>query len=110
MEIEATDSEARPECIFPSQTTATDGSYPLSHQLLLTVNLATMKEPEANQFLAFALEEAQGAATAQTLVPLTDEVKNTELAWLHGEVPPDVVYYPPSRIAEAEEQPPGETG
>ncbi|MBN9621853.1 MAG: substrate-binding domain-containing protein [Actinobacteria bacterium] len=104
MEIEATNSEAHPECIFPSQTTATDGSYPLSHQLLLTVNLATMKEPEVNQFLAYALEEAQEAATAQTLVPLTDEVKNTELAWLHGDVPPDVVYYPPSRIAEAEEQ------
>jgi ABC-type phosphate transport system substrate-binding protein len=104
MEIEATNSEAHPECIFPSQTTATDGSYPLSHQLLLTVNLTTMKEPEVNQFLASALEEAQEAATAQTLVPLTDEVKNTELAWLHGEIPPDVVYYPQSRITEAEEQ------
>ncbi len=109
MEIEATNSEAKPECIFPSQTTATDGSYPLSHQLLLTVDLATMKEAEVNQFLAFALENAQEVATAQTLVPLTDEVKNTELAWLHGEVPPDVVYYPPSRIAEAEGQPTGET-
>jgi ABC-type phosphate transport system substrate-binding protein len=104
MEIEATNSEAHPECIFPSQTTATDGSYPLSHQLLLTLNLATMKEPEVNQLLAFMLEEAQRAATAQTLVPLTDEAKNTELAWLHGEIPPDVIYYPPSRIAEAEAQ------
>ncbi len=109
MEIEATDSEAHPECIFPSQTTATDGSYPLSHQLLLTVDLATMKEPEVNGFLAFVLEAAQEAATAQTLVPLTDEVKNTELAWLHGDVPPDVVYYPPSRIAEAETEAAGET-
>jgi ABC-type phosphate transport system substrate-binding protein len=108
MEIEATNSEAHPECIFPSQTTATDGSYPLSHQLLLTVNLATMKEPEVNQFLAGALEESQAAATAQTLVPLTDEVKNTELAWLRGEIPPDVIYYPPARITEAEEKP-GET-
>jgi ABC-type phosphate transport system substrate-binding protein len=110
MEIEATNSEARPECVFPSQTTATNGSYPLSHQLLLTVNLATMKEPEVNQFLAFALEGAQAAATAQTLVPLTDEVKNTELAWLRGDVPSDVVYYPPSRIAEAEEKHSGEAG
>jgi ABC-type phosphate transport system substrate-binding protein len=102
MEIEATDSEAHPECVFPSQATATDGSYPLSHQLLLTVDLATMKEAEVSQFLAFALEGAQEAASAQTLVPLTDEVKDTELAWLRGEVPPDVVYYPPARIAEAE--------
>lgn len=104
MEIEATDSQAHPECIFPSQSTATDGSYPLSHPLLLTVNLATMKEPEVNQFLTYALKESQDAATAQSLVPLTDEVKNTELAWLRGELPPDVVYYPQSRIAEAEAQ------
>jgi ABC-type phosphate transport system substrate-binding protein len=109
MEIEATNSEAKPECIFPSQTTATNGSYPLSHPQLLTVNLATLKEAEVNEFLVFALEEAQAAATALTLVPLTEEVKNTELAWLHGGVAPNVVYYPASRIAEAEEQPAGET-
>jgi hypothetical protein len=102
MEIEATNSESKPECIFPSQQTVTDATYPLAHQLLLTVNLKTMKEAEVNQFLAFAVGKSQGAAVASTLVPLPDEVKDTELAWLGGEIAPDVVYYPPSRIIEDE--------
>ncbi len=104
MEVEATNSESKPECIFPSQATVTDASYPLSHQLLLTVNLKTMKEAEVTQFLDFALSQSQAAASAETLVPLPDEVKNTELAWLHGKVSPDVVYYPQSRIAADERQ------
>lgn len=104
MEIEATNSESKPECIFPSQSTVTDATYPLAHQLLLTVNLKEMKEAEVNQFLAFALSRSQSAAVAETLVPLPDEVKDTELAWLGGEVAPDVVYYPPSRIIEDEKE------
>jgi ABC-type phosphate transport system substrate-binding protein len=104
MEIEATNSERKPECIFPSQSTVTDATYPLAHQLLLTVNLKTMKEAEVNQFLAFALSESQNAAVDETLVPLPDEVKDTELAWLRGEVAPDVVYYPPSRIIQDEKE------
>lgn len=102
LEIEATNSENRPECIFPSQSTVTAATYPLAHQLLLTVNLKTMKEAEVNQFLTFALAESQRAAVAETLVPLPDEVKDTELAWLGGENAPDVVYYPPSRILKDE--------
>jgi ABC-type phosphate transport system substrate-binding protein len=102
MEIEATNSENKPECIFPSQATVTAATYPLAHQLLLTVNLKTMKEAEVNQFLAFALARSQGTAVEETLVPLPDEVKDTELAWLHKEVAPDVVYYPPSRIIQDE--------
>ena len=104
MEIEATNSENKPECIFPSQSTVTDATYPLAHQLLLTVNLKTMKEAEVNQFLAFALAHRRSAAVDETLVPLPDEVKDTELAWLRGEVAPDVVYYPPSRIIEDEKE------
>ena len=64
MEIEATNSENKPECIFPSQSTVTDATYPLAHQLLLTVNLKTMKEAEVSQFLDFVLSESQEAATA----------------------------------------------
>lgn len=102
MEISAAPSEGRPECIFPSQSTITDGTYPLSRQLLLTVNLPTMKEPEVNDFLSYAVTESQPVASAATLVPLPDEVRNTELAWLKGEIAPDVVYYPPAQIVEDE--------
>ncbi|HEY5332891.1 MAG TPA: substrate-binding domain-containing protein [Solirubrobacterales bacterium] len=102
MEVESTNSESKPECIFPSQATVTEATYPLAHQLLLTVNLKTMKEAEVSQFLDFVLSESQEAATAETMVPLPEEIKDTELAWLDGEVAPDVIFYPASRIAETE--------
>jgi ABC-type phosphate transport system substrate-binding protein len=108
MEVEATNSESKPECIFPSQSTVTDASYPLAHQLLLTVDMATMKEPEVSQFLDFVISESQAAATADTLVPLPDEIKDTELAWLAGEIAPDVIFYPAARVA-ADEKRAGET-
>jgi ABC-type phosphate transport system substrate-binding protein len=98
MEIQVTNSEGQPECIFPSQSTVTDATYPLARQLLLTVDLSTMKEAEINEFLSFAVAESQDEAIAKALVPLPDEVKNTELAWLSGELAPDVVYYPPGQI------------
>jgi ABC-type phosphate transport system substrate-binding protein len=104
MEVEATSSESKPECIFPSQSTVTDATYPLAHQLLLTVDLKTMKEPEVSQFLEFVLSESQAAASAETLVPLPEEVKDTEIAWLHGEASPDVIYYSAARIAEDEKR------
>ena len=102
MEIESTNSEKKPECIFPSQATVTEATYPLAHQLLLTVDLKTMKEAEVSQFLDFVISESQEAATAETMVPLPDEIKDTELAWLHGEIAPDVIYYPASRIHASE--------
>lgn len=98
MEIQVTNSEGRPECIFPSQSTVTDATYPLARQLLLTVDLSTMKEADINEFLSFAVAESQQEAIAKALVPLPDEVMNTELAWLSGELAPDVVYYPPGQI------------
>jgi len=99
MEIEVS-GEGGPECIFPSQSTVTDASYPLSRQLLLTVDLATMREAEINDFLSFAVANSDRVAIAHALVPLPEEVRNTELAWLGGESPPDVVYYPPSQVEE----------
>jgi ABC-type phosphate transport system substrate-binding protein len=102
MEISATAAEGSPECIFPSQSTITDGTYPLARQLLLTVNLPTMKEAEVSEFLAYAVTESQPIASAASLVPLPDEVRNTELAWLKGEIAPDVVYYPPAQVVEDE--------
>jgi ABC-type phosphate transport system substrate-binding protein len=98
MEIQVTNAEGKPECIFPSQSTVTDATYPLARQLLLTVDLSTMKEAEINEFLSFAVAESQDEAIAKALVPLPDEVMNTELAWLSGELAPDVVYYPPGQI------------
>src|ERR1044072_8736189 len=98
MEIEAS-SEAGPECIFPSQSTVTDASYPLARQLLLTVDFEAMREAEINEFLSFAVAESRDIAIENALVPLPDEVRTAELDWLSGESAPDVIYYPPSEIA-----------
>jgi len=102
MEIQVTNSEGKPECIFPSQSTVTDATYPLARQLLLTVDLSAMKEAEISEFLSFAVAESQDEAIEKALVPLPDEVMNTELAWLSGELAPDVVYYPPNQILAEE--------
>jgi ABC-type phosphate transport system substrate-binding protein len=104
MEVEATNAEGAPQCIFPSQSTVTDATYPLARQLLLTVDLGAMKEAEIEEFLTYAVSESQQAAITAELVPLPDEVRNTELAWLSGEIAPDVVYYPPSRIVKEERE------
>jgi ABC-type phosphate transport system substrate-binding protein len=100
MEIEASaEGEAGPECIFPSQSTVTDASYPLARQLLLTVDFEAMRETEINDFLSFAVAESRDIAIENALVPLPGEVRTTELDWLSGESAPDVIYYPPSEIA-----------
>ncbi|HEY6731043.1 MAG TPA: substrate-binding domain-containing protein [Solirubrobacterales bacterium] len=104
MEVQAIDAEGNPECIFPSQSTVTDATYPLARQLLLTVDLNTMKEAEINEFLSFAVAGSRQLAIEKALVPLPDEVRNTELAWLNGEIAPDVVYYPPARIVADEKE------
>ena len=96
MEIEASGAGG-PECIFPSESTVTDASYPLSRQLLLTVDLEAMREAEINDFLSFAVANSGREAIENALVPLPDEVRNTELSWLRGDTAPDVVYYPPSQ-------------
>lgn len=101
MEIEVSE-EGGPQCVFPSQSTVTDASYPLARQLLLTVDLETMREAEVNEFLSFAVANSERVAIEKALVPLPEEVRNTELAWLEGEMPPDVVYYPQSQIVQDE--------
>lgn len=93
MEISASNNFNRPECIFPSQATVTDATYPLSRQLLLTVNYRNMKDPDINNFLRASLARSQSLAEAAALVPLPDEVREREDAWLDGSSEPDVVFY-----------------
>ena len=82
MEISATNDFAKPECIFPSQATVTNATYPLARQLLLTVNYRNMRDSDINEFLVQSLTRSQQIAEKRSLVPLPDETRDTELAWL----------------------------
>lgn len=93
MEISATNNFNHPECIFPSQQTVTDATYPLSRQLLLTVNYSNMRDPDINDFLRSSLGRSQRLAQQAALVPLPDEARAREVSWLDGSSEPDVVFY-----------------
>lgn len=93
MEISASNDFAKPECIFPSQATVTNATYPLARQLLLTVNYRNMKDPDINEFLVQGLSRSQRLARDAALVPLPDETQATELAWLNGTSEPDIIFY-----------------
>ncbi|MCO5315015.1 MAG: substrate-binding domain-containing protein [Solirubrobacterales bacterium] len=93
MEISASNNFNKPECIFPSQQTVTDATYPLSRQLLLTVNYRNMRDPDINDFLRSSLARSQKLAENAALVPLPDEVRAKEDTWLDGSSEPDVVFY-----------------
>lgn len=93
MEISASNDFAKPECIFPSQATVTNATYPLARQLLLTVNYRNMRDADINEFLVQSLTRSQLIAENASLVPLPDETRDTELAWLNGSSEPDIIFY-----------------
>ncbi|MBK5233282.1 MAG: substrate-binding domain-containing protein [Thermoleophilia bacterium] len=93
MEVSSSNDFRKPECIFPSQATVTNATYPLSRQLLLTVNLKNMNDSDINDFLTSALANSQKQAEEAALVPLPDEVQVTEQDWLDGTSQPDIIFY-----------------
>jgi len=93
MEVSSSNDFRKPECIFPSQATVTNATYPLSRQLLLTVNYKNMKDSDINDFLSVGLSNSQRLAERAALVPLPDEVRDTEQGWLDGTSEPDVIFY-----------------
>jgi len=99
MEISASNDFAHPECIFPSQATVTNATYPLARQLLLTINYKNMKDQDINDFLVQSLNRSQQIAENNALVPLPDETQDTELAWLNGSSEPDIIFYESSGTA-----------
>lgn len=101
MEISASSDFAKPECIFPSQATVTNATYPLARQLLLTVNYRNMKDPDINEFLVQSLGRSQRLAERAALVPLPDETRATEISWLNGTSEPDIIFYQSGGAPEA---------
>jgi ABC-type phosphate transport system substrate-binding protein len=93
MEISSSNDFSEPECIFPSQASVTNATYPLARQLLLTVNYRNMLDGDINAFLTSVLANAQRAAQAQALVPIPDDTLLAQQTWLNGSSEPDVVFY-----------------
>jgi hypothetical protein len=65
--------------VFPSQTTITNGSYPLSRPLLLYVARHNLEREEVRGFLRGSVEEAQRLASAARLVPVPETVLQRNL-------------------------------
>jgi ABC-type phosphate transport system substrate-binding protein len=93
MEISSSNDFSNPECIFPSQVSVTNATYPLARQLLLTVNYRNMLDGDINDFLTSALANAQEQAQREALVPIPDDTLLAQQTWLNGSSEPDVVFY-----------------
>ncbi len=93
MEISSSNDFGNPECIFPSQVSVTNATYPLARQLLLTVNYKNMLDADINGFLTSALANAQEQAQQTALVPIPDDTLLAQQTWLNGSSEPDVVFY-----------------
>jgi len=73
-----------PWCVFPSQTTITNGSYPLARRLFLYVSKAYLKRAEVKTFLRTYLTNAQSLATQNRLVPIPDTVLSDDQNLVEG--------------------------
>lgn len=101
LEISEGSGEAR-NCVFPSQNTVTDGSYPLARQLLLTTTTAGLARGEVKGFLSAYLRRATQLAITQHLVPLPQARVREQLGWLTGERRPTIVVDPSAPGAPSE--------
>lgn len=73
-----------PWCVFPSQATITNGSYPLSRRLLLYVSKLNIKREEVKTFLRSYLANAQALATRNRYVPVPQQLLEDNLATVNG--------------------------
>jgi ABC-type phosphate transport system substrate-binding protein len=93
VEISSSNDFSEPECIFPSQVSVTNATYPLARQLLLTVSYKNLLDGDINDFLTSALSNAQEQAQRTALVPIPDDTLLAQQTWLNGSSEPDVVFY-----------------
>ena len=99
MEISSSNDFSEPECIFPSQVSVTNATYPLARQLLLTVNYKNLLDGDINDFLTSALANAQEQAQRTALVPIPDDTLLAQQTWLNGSSEPEVVFYDVTPLA-----------
>jgi hypothetical protein len=61
-----------PNCVFPSQVTITNGSYPFSRRLYVYTSYQALAREEVRAYVASVLSNAQALARANRLVAITD--------------------------------------
>jgi ABC-type phosphate transport system substrate-binding protein len=83
-------ADRTPWCVFPSQQTITNGSYPLSRRLLLYVSRLNLRRKEVQAFLTSYLQRAQQLASANRLVPVPDDVIERNQRIISGDTTPGV--------------------
>lgn len=83
-------ADRTPWCVFPSQQTITNGSYPLSRRLLLYVSRLNLKREEVQTFLSSYLERAQQLAVSNRLVPVPQDVADRNDRIIEGDLTPGV--------------------
>ncbi len=69
---DAVNPETTPWCVFPSQITVTNGSYPLARPFLLYTTRIALRRAEVRSFLNTYVNNAQELATSNRLVPIPD--------------------------------------
>lgn len=93
LEISAQSGAGR-DCVFPSQETVTDGSYPMSRQLLLTTTTAGLARSEVKGLLSAYLRRARELASDQRLVPVPASRIAEQQTWVAGTARPTIVVDP----------------
>lgn len=81
-EIEISDGDDQPNCIFPSPQTILNGQYPLSRQLLLTVTRRSLQRPEVRAFLVNYLEHSQEYAEQEGVIALPNKDVLRQVNWI----------------------------
>lgn len=81
-EVQVSDGDDQPNCIFPSPQTILNGQYPLSRRLLLTVTTRSLQRPEVRTFLADYLQRAEQLSTDAGVVALPRQEIARQAAWL----------------------------
>jgi ABC-type phosphate transport system substrate-binding protein len=106
IEVDANPSTTTPashNCIFPSQQTVTDATFPLARQLLITVTAAGLRRPEVRAFLQAYLSQAQNLATGARLVALPDSTIAQEKGWVSNPSSAPVIVYTAAQIQAAQQ-------
>jgi ABC-type phosphate transport system substrate-binding protein len=105
IEVDASESLTMPtthNCIFPSQQTVTDATYPLARQFLITTTVAGLRRPEVRAFLGAYLTEAQSLATNARVVPLPDATIAQEKGWVSRPGTAPIIVYSQAQIQAAQ--------
>lgn len=74
------DGQTGDRCVFPSDETISSELYPLERTLRLYTTQRSLRRAEVQEYIRFHLEAAKAIATSLELIPLPDQLRDTELA------------------------------